>query len=60
MSSVLYDVPGPRAIARNRVIAVATVILVLAALGFIVLRMVETGQFSAEKWFVFTLSLIHI
>ena len=57
MSSVLYDVPGPRAIARNRVIAVATVILVLAALGFIVLRMVETGQFSAEKWF---LSLIHI
>ena len=56
MSSVLYDVPGPRAIARNRVIAVATVILVLAALGFIVLRMVETGQFSAEKWFVFTFS----
>ncbi|MCS3443536.1 amino acid ABC transporter permease [Microbacterium phyllosphaerae] len=54
MSSVLYDVPGPRAIARNRLIAVATIILVLAAIGFIVFRMVETGQFSAEKWFVFT------
>lgn len=56
MSSVLYDVPGPRAIARNRVIAVATIVLVLVAVGFIVLRMVETGQFSAEKWFVFTFS----
>ena len=56
MSSVLYDVPGPRAIARNRIIAVATIVLVLAAVGFIVLRMVETGQFSAEKWFVFTFS----
>ncbi len=56
MSSVLYDVPGPRAIARNRIIAVATIVLVLAAIGFIVLRMVETGQFSAEKWFVFTFS----
>jgi glutamate transport system permease protein len=56
MSSVLYDVPGPRAIARNRVLAAATIGLVLAAVGFIVFRMVETGQFSAEKWFVFTFS----
>lgn len=56
MSSVLYDVPGPRAIARNRVLAAATIVLVLAAVGFIVYRMVETGQFSAEKWFVFTFS----
>ncbi|MDN3443792.1 amino acid ABC transporter permease [Microbacterium sp. APC 3901] len=56
MSSVLYDVPGPRAIARNRVLAAATIVLVLAAVGFIVFRMVETGQFSAEKWFVFTFS----
>ena len=56
MSSVLYDVPGPKAIARNRILAAATIVLVLAAVGFIVFRMVETGQFSAEKWFVFTFS----
>lgn len=54
MTSVLYDVPGPRAIARNRILAVVTVLMVLAAIGFIVYRMVETGQFSAEKWYVFT------
>ncbi|WP_341954477.1 amino acid ABC transporter permease [Microbacterium sp. LWH13-1.2] len=56
MSSVLYDVPGPRAIARNRIIAALTIVLVLVAVGFVVFRMVETGQFSAEKWYVFTFS----
>ncbi len=54
MTSVLYDVPGPRAIARNRILAVVTILVVLAAIGFIVYRMLETGQFSAEKWYVFT------
>lgn len=56
MSFVLYDVPGPRAIARNRVIAVITVLIVLAALGFIVYRLFATGQFSAQKWYIFTFS----
>lgn len=58
MTSVLYDVPGPRAIARNRVLAVLTVIVVLALLGFVVYRMVVTGQFSAEKWYVFSFSAV--
>lgn len=56
MSSVLYDVPGPRAIARNRLIAVATILVVLGVLGFVVYRMAVTGQFTAEKWYVFTFS----
>lgn len=56
MTSVLYDVPGPRAIARNRVLAVVTILVVLAAVGFVVYRMMITGQFSAEKWYVFTFS----
>lgn len=60
MSSVLYDVPGPRAIARNRLIAVITIVLVLAAIGFVVFRMIETGQFSAEKWYVFTFSNVWV
>lgn len=54
MSSVLYDVPGPRAIARNRLLAVATIVVVAAAIGFVIYRLIETGQFSAEKWYVFT------
>jgi len=54
MTSVLYDVPGPRAIARNRVLGVLTVLVVAGVLGFIVWRLIETGQFTAEKWQAFT------
>lgn len=56
MTSVLYDVPGPRAIARNRILAVVTVALVLGAIGFVVYRMWATGQFEPQKWYVFTFS----
>ncbi|MCD5347447.1 amino acid ABC transporter permease [Agromyces sp. H3Y2-19a] len=54
MTSVLYDVPGPRAIARNRILGVITVVVVLAILGFILWRLWATGQFTAEKWSAFT------
>ncbi|KZE90205.1 amino acid ABC transporter permease [Microbacterium sp. TNHR37B] len=54
MSSVLYDVPGPRAIARNRLIGVVTVLVVVAAVAFLVWRLFDTGQFSAQKWNLFT------
>ncbi|MBN8207025.1 amino acid ABC transporter permease [Microbacterium esteraromaticum] len=56
MTSVLYDVPGPRAIARNRVLAAVTVLLVLAVIGFMTYRLWESGQFEASKWYVFTFS----
>lgn len=54
MSSVLYDVPGPRAIARNRILGVITVLVVAAILGFFLWRLIDTGQFTAEKWAAFT------
>ncbi len=54
MSSVLYDVAGPRAIVRNRVLGVLTVLLVAALLGFVIYRMIVMGQFSADKWEVFS------
>ncbi|WP_214466005.1 amino acid ABC transporter permease [Microbacterium flavescens] len=54
MTSVLYDVPGPRAIARNRILGVITVVVVAAILGFFLWRLFATGQFSAEKWQAFT------
>lgn len=54
MTSVLYDVPGPRAIARNRILAVVTILVVLAAIGFVAYRMYATGQFDPQKWYVFT------
>ncbi|WP_314096425.1 amino acid ABC transporter permease [Microbacterium foliorum] len=60
MSSVLFDVPGPRAIARNRLIGVATILVVLAVLGWVVWRLIATGQFSAEKWNIFTFSAVWV
>lgn len=54
MSSVLYDVPGPRAIARNRILGVLTVLVVAALVAFLLWRLWETGQFTAEKWSAFT------
>ncbi len=54
MSSVLYDVPGPRAVARNRILGVVTVLVVAAVVGLLIWRLAATGQFTAEKWAAFT------
>ncbi|GAA3900242.1 amino acid ABC transporter permease [Microbacterium invictum] len=58
MTSVLYDVPGPRAVLRNRILGVVTVLVVLGAIGFVIWRMAEAGQFSAQKWQVFSYGAI--
>lgn len=58
MSSVLYDVPGPRARARNAILAVVTIVVVIGAIGFALWRLIATGQFSAEKWNLFTYSRV--
>ncbi len=54
MTSVLYDVTGTRGQARNRILAVATIVVVLAAIGFVLWRFSISGQFAAAKWSVFT------
>ncbi|MBD3943720.1 amino acid ABC transporter permease [Microbacterium sp. NEAU-LLC] len=51
--SVLYDVPGPRAVVRNRILGVVTVLVVAALFGWVIWRFAATGQFSAEKWEIF-------
>ncbi len=58
MSSVLFDVPGPKARARNRVLSAITVLVVLAIIGFILLRFAESGQFTATKWRIFSFPLV--
>lgn len=50
MSSVLYDVPGPVARARNRTLGVVGVGALLAFLGFVGWRFAEAGAFSARMW----------
>lgn len=58
MSSVLFDNPGPRAIARNRLIGAVVVLLIAAFLAFVLWRFAESGQFSAEKWRAFQYPLV--
>jgi glutamate transport system permease protein len=50
MSSVLYDVPGPRAQARNKVFGVLAAFGVIALVSFLAYRFWVTGQFEATKW----------
>lgn len=60
MSSVLYDVPGPKAIARNRILGVVTILVVAAVVGFFVWRLIDTGQFTAQKWSAFTYTAVWV
>jgi glutamate transport system permease protein len=50
MSSVLFDVPGPKARLRHRLLAVVGVIGVVGVLGFIVYRFADSGQFEPRMW----------
>lgn len=49
-ASVLYDVPGPRARARNRIFTVLTVVLFGAAFGWVIWKFAAADQFTAAKW----------
>jgi glutamate transport system permease protein len=50
MSSVLYDVPGPRTQARNKAFGMLAAFGVIALVGFLAYRFWATGQFEAAKW----------
>jgi glutamate transport system permease protein len=50
MSSVLYDLPGPRARSRNKTFGVLATFGVVALAGFIGYRFWATGQFEGTKW----------
>ena len=59
MSTVLFDAAGPRAVIRHRLIGAITLVVIIAIIGFVVYRLVETGQFTAQKWELFTFPLVH-
>ncbi len=54
MSAVLFDVPGPRARSRNVYLNIFTLAVVAGIIGFILFRFYESGQFTAQKWEIFT------
>jgi glutamate transport system permease protein len=50
MTAVLYDVPGPKARARNLGTGMVGVLLIVGFVGFVLYRMSDTGQFDAHVW----------
>ncbi|WP_125609667.1 amino acid ABC transporter permease [Specibacter cremeus] len=58
MSSVLFDVPGPKARTRNVYLSIITAIVVVGIIAFILYRFAQTGQFTAEKWQIFRFPLV--
>ncbi|KRV51478.1 amino acid ABC transporter permease [Wenjunlia vitaminophila] len=47
---MLYDVPGPKARARNRIYNVASTLLLVGLIVFVIYRFDETGQFQGGLW----------
>ncbi|MGW6447993.1 amino acid ABC transporter permease [Lentzea sp. NPDC055074] len=49
MSMVLFDVPGPKARVRHKLMAVVGIAAVAAALVYVIMRFVVTDQFSTRR-----------
>ncbi|MEU9850820.1 amino acid ABC transporter permease [Streptomyces sp. NPDC047985] len=49
-ATALYDIPGPAARRRHRTYGIVSTALILAAVGWIVFLLLDTGQFGAAKW----------
>ncbi len=54
VQTVLFDIPGPRARVRYRILGVLGTLLVLAIVGWVVYRFWATGQFDSQKWSILT------
>jgi glutamate transport system permease protein len=49
-SSVLFDAPGPRALVRNRIVTVVTLVVTLLVLWVVYSKLKSKGQLAAAKW----------
>ncbi|MFD9816729.1 amino acid ABC transporter permease [Streptomyces sp. NPDC059080] len=52
-ASVLYDAPGPKAKARNRLYSIVGSVAVVALIAFVIERLNSKGQFAPEMWNIF-------
>ena len=60
MTTVLYDAPGPKAIIRNRTTGIVGTLLLVAIVGFVLYRLIATGQFEPRLWSWITYKVIQI
>lgn len=51
--AVLYDAPGPRTVARHRVYAIVSGVVLLGILAWVIWRLYDSNQFAYDKWEVF-------
>ncbi len=49
-ATVLYDAPGPKALARYRIYTVVSALVLLGILALVIRQMQVTGQFTYSKW----------
>lgn len=49
MSMVLFDVPGPKARFRHRIMAVVGIAAAIAAVVYVIMRFIATDQFTARR-----------
>ena len=49
-TSVLFDVPGPKARARTRTFNVVALVLLAAGFAYVMMVMNRQGQLEADKW----------
>lgn len=49
-ATALYDIPGPNTRQRHLLYGIASTILILALLGWIVYLLFDTDQFTSTKW----------
>ena len=50
MSTVLFDAPGPAAVRRHRLIAIATVVGLIAIAAAVIWKLAVEDQFTVEIW----------
>lgn len=53
MTSVLYDVPGPKARRRSLIASIATGLLLAGILAWVIATLAGEGLFAAERWDIF-------
>ncbi len=67
-ATVLYDAPGPKARARSRLISVIGIVLVVALLGWVIMRLAQPqvaangnetpGMFDASRWDIWGFGIV--
>ncbi|MCT9090838.1 amino acid ABC transporter permease [Streptomyces sp. ASQP_92] len=55
-ASVLYDAPGPKAVVRNRIYAVAGSLALLALIALAIVRLADKGHLDYAMWDIFNYS----